>query len=424
MNVLLLGGGGREHALGWKLANSPDCDKLCIAPGNAGTAEIGTNANIQEDDFGSIKRLVLEQKINLVVVGPEKPLVEGIVDYFLNDPDIKDVPVLGPDKTAAQLEGSKAYAKAFMKQYNVPTGEFAAFQSSEVDKAKDAINNQQPPYVIKADGLAAGKGVVICDNEEEAKQTLEDYLVKEKLGGAGKNIVLEEYLPGEELSIIIMTDGEDYVMLPSARDYKRAGEGDTGPNTGGMGAISPLPGISQSLTNRIRETIIEPTIKGIKQENNRFRGFLYFGLVLVDDEPYVLEYNVRLGDPEAEAILPRLDADLLSVARQTINQDLSQVNLPIKSEVAASVMMVSGGYPGDYEKGKIIKGLDQLKDSWVFHAGTKVSDGGDILTSGGRVLAVTSLGNHLSSALEKCYASLENIHFDNSYYRKDIGQSF
>lgn len=422
MKVLLIGGGGREHALGWALANSADCDQLYIAPGNAGTAAIGTNVDVQEDDFDAIKRFVTQYGVNFVVVGPEKPLVKGIVDYFQNDPEVKNVPVLGPDETAAQLEGSKAYAKAFMKQYNIPTGEFASFKAEEMDSAKDAVKNQQPPYVIKADGLAAGKGVAICENEEEALQTLEDYFVREKLGGAGKNIVLEEFLPGKELSVIVMTDGNDYVMLPSARDYKRVGEGDTGPNTGGMGAVSPLPGMSQSLTNKIEETVIQPTISGLRQEGNRFRGFLYFGLVLLDNEPYVLEYNVRLGDPEAEVIIPRLDTDLLTIARQTVNQELGQTNLSIKSDVAASIMMVSGGYPNGYEKDKVISGLDQVEEDWIFHGGTKHSDG-KTLTSGGRVLAVTSLGENLSNALDNCYASLEKIHFEKAYYRKDIGQN-
>jgi len=422
MKVLLLGGGGREHALALAIAESPECDKLLIAPGNAGTCEVGSNVAISENDFQAVKQLVLTEAVDLVVVGPEKPLVNGIVDFFHKDAELAGVAIAGPDEQAAQLEGSKAYAKQFMKRYGIPTGAFATFQAEEMDKAREVLQHQNPPYVIKADGLASGKGVTISSNREEALQTLEDYFIKEKLGGAGKQVVLEEYLHGKELSVFIMADGEDYVMLPNARDYKRVGEGDTGPNTGGMGAISPVPGISEALMHKVEAEIINPTLSGLKEENVHFRGFLYFGLILVDGAPYVLEYNVRLGDPEAEVILPRMQSDMLTLLRQSVQQELKHAEPSLSPESGATVMMVSGGYPGAYEQGKPIHGLNDIKHSHVFHAGTK-AENGNVVTAGGRVLAVTGLGSDLQAALGQCYSDLEKIHFEKAYYRNDIGQT-
>ncbi len=422
MKPLLLGGGGREHALGWAIAQSKDCDQLFIAPGNAGTANIGQNVDIDETDFKAIKDLVLEKNIDLVIVGPEKPLVHGIVDFFNDDKALVKVPVLGPDKYAAQLEGSKGFAKDFMHKYGIPTPGYSAFDSEDFERAKEALSKQKPPYVIKADGLASGKGVVICDSYEAALKTLEDYLVHEKLGGAGKKVVIEEFLDGAELSVFILTDGKNQVFLPTARDYKRVGEGDTGPNTGGMGAISPAPEMGQNLFDKIEESIVKPTIQGLHEEGCHFKGFLYFGLILVDNEPYVLEYNVRLGDPEAEVVLPRIKTDLLYLIRQTIEGNLDGLKPEITEEAGATVMMVSGGYPGEYEKGKVIHGLNEVQDCSVFQAGTK-KEGDQIKTSGGRVLSVTGLGKNLESAIQKTYKAVSSIQFERAYYRKDIGSS-
>lgn len=420
MKILLLGGGGREHALAWALANSPECEALWVAPGNAGTYEVAQNLNIAEDDFDAVKQAVLNHSIETVIVGPEQPLVNGIVDYFHQDPALKDVAILGPDRQGAQIEGSKAYAKQFMENYGIPTGRYATFEPGEIDKAGRYLQTLSPPYVIKADGLASGKGVAISYNQEEALQTIEDYLIKEKLGGAGKQVVIEEFLDGPELSVFILTDGQDHVRLPDAKDYKRVGEGDTGPNTGGMGAISPAPDVDNTLMNTIRTQIIEPTLEGLNQEGSHFKGFLYFGLVLVNNQPYVLEYNVRLGDPEAEVILPRLETDWLSLFMHTFRSTLSQSHVSIKPEYAATIMMVSGGYPGPYEKGKRITGLGQVQDSLPFHAGTK-QENEQVLSAGGRVLAITSLGKSLEEALEKSYKNLKDIHFEHAYYRTDIG---
>ena len=420
MKILLLGGGGREHAMGWSLSRNPECKKLYIAPGNAGTRQIGENVALKENDFEDIKEFVSANNINMVITGPEKPLVNGIVDYFANNKELKNIPVLGPDQAAARLEGSKSFAKQFMQKHGIPTGKFATFRADEIEEAKKAVNEQKPPYVLKADGLAAGKGVTICEHKEEAYQTLEDYFIKETLGGAGKNVILEEYLQGEELSIFIMTDGKDYIILPDARDYKRIGEGDTGPNTGGMGAISPAPGIDEEFMHKVKERIIERTIKGIQEEGFHYKGFLYLGLINVEGEPHVLEYNIRLGDPEAEVIIPRLGRDLLELSNRTFSGALSSIDPEIKTKAGATVVMASGGYPGAYEKGKVITGLDKVSNSHVFHAGTQLS-GNDVVTSGGRVLSVTSLGENLNAALETCYQDVERIKFENAYYRKDIG---
>lgn len=420
MKILLLGGGGREHALAWALANSPECETLLVAPGNAGTDEVAQNLDIAENDFDAVKQAVLNHGIEAVIVGPEQPLVNGIVDYFHQDRALKDVAILGPDQQGAQIEGSKAYAKQFMERYGIPTGSYATFESEEIDKARRYLQTLNPPFVVKADGLASGKGVAIAYSQEEALQTIEDYLVKEKLGGAGKQVVIEEFLDGPELSVFILTDGQDYVLLPDAKDYKRVGEGDTGPNTGGMGAISPAPDIHNHLMNTIQTQIIEPTLAGLNQEGSHFKGFLYFGLVLVNNQPYVLEYNVRLGDPEAEVILPRVGTDWLSLFNHTFQSTLSQSNVSIKPDHAATIMMVSGGYPGSYEKGKPITGLGQVQDSLTFHAGTK-QENEQVLSAGGRVLAITSLGKSLEEALEKSYKNLKGIQFEHAYYRTDIG---
>jgi len=421
MKVLLLGGGGREHALCWAFSNSKECEALYFAPGNPATQELGTNLPIKEDDFEAIKKATLDNQIDAVVVGPEEPWVNGIADYFQQDAELSHIPILGPDQKGAQIEGSKAYAKEFMERYGIPTGQYAAFQAADIDKARNFLTKMNPPYVIKADGLAAGKGVAISENKEEALQTLEDYLIKESLGGAGKQVVIEEYLDGPELSVFALTNGEDYVLLPDAKDYKRAGEGDTGPNTGGMGAISPAPDMDEALKDQIKQQIIEPTLNGLKQEGSRFKGFLYFGLVLANNQPYVLEYNVRLGDPEAEVILPRVDTDWVQLLRGILKGPLQRSQVSLNPDSAATVVMVSGGYPGAYEKGKPIKGLDQVQDSWVFQAGTEIK-ANELVTAGGRVLAVTSLGNTLQEALANSYRDISRIRFEHAYYRQDIGK--
>ena len=399
MNILVLGSGGREHAICWKLAQSPQLKKLVIAPGNAGTAGLGKNVEIGVGDFEAIKSLVQEEEINMVVVGPEDPLVNGIHDYFLDDTSLAHIPVIGPRKEAARLEGSKEFAKEFMSRHNIPTAAYNSFNSENLEAGIAFLETLEPPYVLKADGLAAGKGVLILHDLQIAKDELKAMLLDAKFGQASQTVVIEEFLSGIELSCFVLTDGTDYKILPNAKDYKRIGEGDTGLNTGGMGAVSPVPFADEVFLEKVRQRIVEPTIEGLKEEGIPYTGFIFIGLIKVNGEPYVIEYNVRLGDPETEVILPRIKNDLLGLFQSVASQDLKNEELVLDDRVAVTVMTVSGGYPGAYEKGKTITGFEAVEGSVVFHAGTKVGNG-DILTNGGRVLAITSLATDRTDALD------------------------
>ncbi len=419
MRILIMGGGGREHAMAWAIAKSPQLDKLFIAPGNAGTAELGTNVPIGVEDFEGIKKLVIDEEIELVLVGPEVPLVAGVVDFFKEDAALKNVAVIGPSKKGAELEGSKDFAKVFMKDNEIPTGEFRTFIDYTVSEGYEFLEGLKAPYVLKADGLAAGKGVLIIDDLEEAKKELHTML-QGKFGAASKRVVIEEHLSGIELSVFVLTDGEGYVILPSAKDYKRIGEGDTGLNTGGMGAISPVPFADDEFMKKVEERVVKPTIRGLKDENIDFKGFIFIGLMNSNGDPYVIEYNVRMGDPESEVVIPRIKTDFVEILKATAENRLKDLKVDFEKRTATTVMLVSGGYPGSYEKGKEISGLDQVDDSMVFHAGTKSEDG-KVLTSGGRVIAITSFGENMEEALKKSYANAEKINFEGKYYRRDIG---
>jgi phosphoribosylamine--glycine ligase len=420
MTILLLGSGGREHALAWKMLQSSLCNKLFVAPGNAGTDSIATNVNISPTDFEAIKKLVLQENIKMIVVGPEDPLVAGIYDYFLNDEALKSIPVIGPSRLGAQLEGSKEFAKEFMIKHQIPTAAYDSFTKETVEKGCRFLETLKAPYVLKADGLAAGKGVLILQNLKEAQQELRNMLVDSKFGVASSKVVIEEFLDGIELSCFVLTDGKNYKILPTAKDYKRIGEGDTGLNTGGMGAISPVPFADATLLQKIEDRIIIPTIKGLQKDAIPYKGFVFIGLINVKGEPIVIEYNVRMGDPETEVVIPRLKNDLVELFIAVSNQKLDEIQLDVDERTATTVMVVSGGYPEDYEKGKEISGLDQIQDSIVFHAGTK-TENGKVVSNGGRVLAVTSYGNDYQEAVKKSYQNIEKLHFDTMYYRKDIG---
>ena len=419
MNILIIGGGGREHALAWKIAQSPQLDKLYIAPGNAGTAQLGTNVPVGVDDFAGIKKLVLEKGIQMVVVGPEVPLVAGIADFFKADPELKQVAVIGPGKAGAELEGSKDVAKIFMEENGIPTGRFSTFIEYTMAEGLQYLEILKPPYVLKADGLAAGKGVLIIDDLAEAKKELEKML-KGKFGEASRKVVIEEHLKGIELSVFVLTDGKGYVMLPEAKDYKRIGEGDTGLNTGGMGAISPVPFAGEAFLKKVEERIVKPTIQGLRDRRIDYRGFIFLGLMNREGDPYVIEYNVRMGDPEAEVILPRIKTDFVELMKATAEGRLSEMEIELDNRTAATVMLVSGGYPGSYEKGRVISGLDAVDDSILFHAGTRL-DGNKVLTSGGRVIAVSSYGASMQDALATSYKNAERVRFEGRYYRSDIG---
>lgn len=419
MNVLILGSGGREHALAWKIAQSPLLTKLFIAPGNAGTSECGTNLPVNTDDFYAVKELVIKNNISLVVVGPEVPLVAGIHDFFLADEQLKDIPVIGPTKQGAMLEGSKDFAKEFMIRYNIPTAAFRSFTSHTLSEGFEFLGSLHPPYVLKADGLAAGKGVVILGNLENARNELHEIL-SGKFGNAGSKVVIEEFLSGIECSVFVLTDGKDYLILPEAKDYKRIGEGDTGLNTGGMGAVSPVPFADHIFMKKVEERIVKPTINGLKNEGIFYRGFIFLGLIKVNGEPMVIEYNARMGDPETEVVMPRIKNDFLEVLIACGKGELSGQKIISDERSVSTVMMVAGGYPGEYEKGKVITGFEKVSDSIVFHAGTK-KGGNDVLTNGGRVLAVTSYGNNLSDALKKSFKNIDCLQFEGKYWRKDIG---
>lgn len=419
MNILLLGSGGRENAIAWKLSQSPRLNKLIIAPGNPGTAKIGTNVNVNLLDFESIKNIVVDHSIDLVIVGPEEPLVKGIHDIFLNDERVKHIPVIGPKKDGAMLEGSKDFAKAFMIRNSIPTARYQTFTPNTTTEAKQFLKELKPPYVLKADGLAAGKGVVICDDIKDAFTTIDEFFAG-KFGDASKKVVIEEFLKGIELSVFVLTDGKSYITLPEAKDYKRIGDGDTGPNTGGMGAVSPVPFATQEFMAKVEERVIAPTINGLIKENISYKGFIFIGLMNVDGDPFVIEYNVRMGDPETEVVMPRIESDLVEMFELTGKEKLSEYKLKISNQVATTVILVSKGYPENYEKGKEIFNLDQNETAIVFHAGTK-TDGNKVVTAGGRVLAITAMGKSMDEALEKSYKAANRIDYEGKYFRKDIG---
>ena len=419
MKILLLGSGGREHAMAWKMAQSPKLEKLYVAPGNGGTGDVAENVALNPTDFDAVGKFCLDNAITMVVVGPEDPLVKGIKDYFKASAELQTIPVMGPDANAAQLEGSKEFCKKFMQKFNIPTAAYQGFSISELEAANEFLGTLEPPYVLKADGLAAGKGVLIIDNLPEAQQELKNML-EGKFGEASKRVVIEEFLDGIEFSVFALTDGKNYVILPEAKDYKRIGEGDTGLNTGGMGAVSPVPFADKALMEKVEEKIVKPTIAGIEAEGMDYTGFVFFGLIKVGDEPMVIEYNVRMGDPETEVVMPRIKSDLVEVFEKTAAGKLGEVKLEFDERSACTVMVVSEGYPEGYGKGKKITGLQNVEDTIVFHAGTKLEDG-ELLTSGGRVMAFTSYGTNKKEALQKSYASINKVCYDGIVYRKDIG---
>ncbi len=419
MNILLLGGGGREHAFARSIAQSKLCSQLFIAPGNPGTAQHGKNIAISATDFDAIKKCCIENKIELVVVGPEDPLVNGIYDFFIADGELKNIPVIGPSKDAAQLEGSKAFAKEFMQRHSIPTAAYQSFDVNSLEQGVEFIRTLITRVVLKADGLAAGKGVLICQTLEEAEEQFKEML-RGKFGAASERVVVEEFLHGIEMSVFVLTDGTNYLLLPTAKDYKRVGEGDTGLNTGGMGAISPVPFADEVLMKKICIRIIQPTIDGLQQDKLVYKGFIYFGLMIVHGEPLMIEYNCRMGDPETEAVLPRIECDLVELFMATANEKLIEKKIFISDKHAATVVLTSGGYPGLFEKGKKITAIESVEDSIVFQAGTKVNDG-ELQTAGGRVLAVTSLATTLEEALKISKTNADKIQFNNKYFRTDIG---
>lgn len=419
MNILILGSGGREHAIAWKISQSNKLTKLFVAPGNAGTQEIGENFALGSSDFEMIKKFIIDNNIHMLIIGPEDPLVNGLVDYLQSIDSLTDLRIIGPDREGARLEGSKDYAKEFMNKYNIPTAAYKSFEKSNITEAYNFLDELNPPYVLKADGLAAGKGVIIEQDITKAKTALKQML-DGQFGEASKKVVIEEFLDGIEYSVFVLTDSKNYLILPEAKDYKRIGEGNTGLNTGGMGAISPVPFFDDNLRKKTVERIIEPTIDGLKSENIDFKGFIFFGLINVNGNPYVIEYNVRLGDPETEAILPRIENDLLELFESCATESLNNQVVKINPQTVTTVMTVSGGYPESYEKGKLITGLDKVNESIIFHAGTK-AEGNKIVSNGGRVLAISSFGNNMQDALNKSYNSIKKIKFDKMYYRTDIG---
>ena len=423
MNILLLGSGGREHALALKISQSKLCEKLFIAPGNAGTAQCGKNLETGVNDFDAIKKICIDEKIDMVIVGPEEPLVKGITDFLIAEEKLKHLDIIGPSKDSAQLEGSKAFSKQFMIRHHIPTAAYKEFTIDNYESGIQYLSNHNLPIVLKADGLAAGKGVVICESVFEALAEFDLMIQRAKFGDASKRVVVEEFLSGIELSVFVLTDGKNYITLPEAKDYKRVGEGDTGLNTGGMGAISPVPFADALFMKKVDERIIQPTIKGLHKEGLEYRGFIFFGLIKVNDEPFVIEYNCRLGDPETEVVIPRMKNDLVELLKAAADQKLNEVKLEIDKRSACTVVAASGGYPGEYKKGLEINGLDSAGDSIIFHAGTSDKDG-KIITNGGRVLCVTSFGNSTSFAVAKSLMTLEKISYDGIFYRSDIGYEF
>ncbi|MBN8683136.1 MAG: phosphoribosylamine--glycine ligase [Chitinophagales bacterium] len=421
MNILLLGSGGREHAFAWKLAQSRICTQLFIAPGNSGTATCGTNVSLDPLDFPAVAAFVRTAEIGMVVVGPEEPLVRGIWDFFQADPELAQIPFIGPSQAGAVLEGSKAWAKAFMQRHKIPTAAYRKFDGTQLAEAKAYLATHALPIVLKADGLAAGKGVIICESHAQAQTELEEMLGG-KFGTAGATVVVEQFLSGIEFSVFALTDGKNYKILPEAKDYKRIGEGDTGLNTGGMGAVSPVPFATESVWEKVESRIIKPSIKGLRKEKIPYCGFVFFGLIMVDEDPYVIEYNCRMGDPETEVVLPRLKNDLGALLLSCARGQLARTRIRTDKRAATTIFLVSGGYPGDYAKGKLISGLDKVKGSLVFHAGAKNDDQGQTLTSGGRVLAVTSFGKTFPDALKRSRNNAKKIQYEGKYFRKDIGK--
>lgn len=420
MKILLLGSGGRENALAFKMVQSKKCSELFVAPGNAGTQQIAKNVSIGVNDFEKIKDFCLNENIEMVVVGPEDPLVNGIYDFFKNDENLKNIQVVGPSKIGAKLEGSKEFAKEFLVKNNIPTAKYGSFTKENIEEGFAFLKKLNPPYVLKADGLAQGKGVLILEDLTEAKTELSNMLLNEKFGSASAKVVIEEFLDGIELSCFVLTDGKNYKILPTAKDYKRIGEGDKGLNTGGMGAVSPVPFADEILMQKIEDRIVKPTIQGLQNDTIEYKGFVFIGLIKVNNEPYVIEYNVRMGDPETEVVIPRLKTDLVELFQTLDNQELDKISLEIDPRSAVTVMVVSGGYPEDYEKGKEISGIETIEDSIVFHAGTK-EENGKILTNGGRVIAVTSFGENFKEALKTSYTNIDKLHFEKMYFRRDIG---
>jgi phosphoribosylamine--glycine ligase len=424
MNILLLGGGGREHALAWKIAQSKHCSALFIGPGNAGTTAFGTNLPLDPSDFPAVRKACLDNLIHMVVVGPEEPLVKGIVDYFVSDAAISQIPVIGPSAAAARLEGSKAFSKQFMMKHGIPTAKYREFDANQFIEGSDYVKTHSLPVVLKADGLAAGKGVIICNSHIEAMAEFELMLQQDKFGEAGRRIVVEEFLDGIELSVFVLTDGDNYVLLPEAKDYKKIGEGDKGPNTGGMGAVSPVPFADNEFMLKVKERIVEPTIRGLKTDGIDYRGFIFIGLIKVDEEPMVIEYNCRLGDPETEVVIPRLKNDLVDLLQAVTDKKLHEKSIQIDARAAATMVAVSRGYPGIYEKGFPITGLDaEYEDSLIFHSGTQLEKD-TVVTNGGRVLCVTSYAGSLQDAIRKSMDVLTHIDFDGIYFRRDIGYEF
>ena len=419
MNILLTGSGGREHALAWKMAQSPLLTQLFIAPGNAGTSLTGKNIPIGANDFERIGKFALREQIGMVIVGPEEPLVKGMVDYFARHPELKDIPVIGPSAQGAQLEGSKDFAKEFMMRHGIPTAAYRSFTAAQETEAQEFIRRLQPPYVLKADGLAAGKGVVIVNTTDEAFTALHE-MFSGKFGAAGDKVVIEEFLSGIELSVFALTDGVHYVILPEAKDYKRVGEGDAGLNTGGMGAVSPVPFAGQAFMEKVENRIIRPTVEGLRKDGIPYKGFIFFGLINVNGDPMVIEYNVRMGDPETEVVMPRIDSDLVELLQSAASGTLDRQTVAVNPKTAATVMLVSGGYPGSYEKGKPVSGLQLTEDCMVFHAGTASRDG-QTVTAGGRVMAVTALADDMDAALAKSNRNAGIINFEGKYFRRDIG---
>jgi len=421
MNVLILGSGGREHAFAWKLAQSKQLENLYIAPGNAGTAQCGTNVDIAATDFAAIKDLVWEKNIDMVLVGPEDPLVKGIHDYFLQDDVLKEIPVIGPKKDGAQLEGSKDFSKQFMVKHHIPTAKYKSFTKDNINEGPAFIDSLAPPFVLKADGLAAGKGVLIIDDSDEAKAELQNMILNAKFGDAGNTVVIEEFLKGIELSVFVLTDGKSYKILPAAKDYKRIGVGDKGLNTGGMGAVSPVPFADEAFIKKVEEKIVKPTINGLLQDGIDYRGFIFIGLMNCDGEPSVIEYNCRMGDPETEVVIPRIESDLLDLLQGVATQTLHEKQFSVTTDIATTVVLVSGGYPEDYEKNKVVSGLEQVTNSQVFHSGTKFNNE-EVVTNGGRVFAITSFGKTINEAVSKSFESADKINYAGKYYRSDIGK--
>lgn len=420
MNILILGGGGREHAIAWKLKQSNAIGNLYVAPGNAGTHELAENIELSITDFNRISEVISKKDIKMLIVGPEAPLVEGIVDYFKGKKEYNDLLIIGPSKAGALLEGSKEYAKDFMIEFSIPTAKYRSFNKESVEEGQKFLETLSPPYVLKADGLAAGKGVLILDDLNKAKEELHHMLVGAKFGDASKNVVIEEFLEGIEMSVFALTDGTNYLILPEAKDYKRIGEGDQGLNTGGMGAVSPVPFADAPLMKKIEDRIIKPTVEGIGKRKIDYHGFLFVGLMIVNNEPFVIEYNVRMGDPESEVVMPRIKSDFLQHLKACAEGELQDEKIVFEEQAATTIMMVSGGYPEDYENGKEMTGFEHLADCLPFHAGTKILDG-KIVTNGGRVIAVTAVGDNYREALAKAYSNVERILYDKRYYRKDIG---